>query len=152
MGQNLVNTGKILLFKHLKTFYIHFSAGSLLSPKFPSCASPSSSKAPFQTQYLFTRVSVLLCFSSRAALIFFFPSFFFFLACIPTPLHADIFLLPSLRHWLCFIYDPGPSPCQHPLENHQGQSESAAWGPVGQCWAGGGQEVSVTSVAPSLFV
>lgn len=82
VGQkNLVNTDKILLFKHVKTFCIHFSAGSLFSPKFPSCTSPSSSKAPFQTQYLFARVSVLLCFSSRAAFIFFFP-FLFFSPCL----------------------------------------------------------------------
>lgn len=78
VGQkNSVNTDKVFLFKHLKTFYIHFSAGSLLSPKFPSYSSPSSSKPPFQTQYLFTRVSVLLCFSSRAAFIFFFPFLLF---------------------------------------------------------------------------
>lgn len=156
VGQkNLVNTDKIFLFKHLKTFYIRFSAGSLLSLKFPSYASSSSSKASFQTQYLFTRVSVLLCFSSRAAFIFFFPlpsfsllvsqvlcmltSFVFFT--LPKAL-AVVYIWPrslplpaSSRQWLNGSHLPG-LPRVTPLG--LGLEEAT--------------EVCVVSVAPSLLV
>lgn len=112
VGQkNLVNTDKILLFKH--TPFIPISLQAPLSlQSFLAYASPSLLKAPFQTQYLFSRVSPCCC----AAFIFCFSLPLF--PCLHPKSSACCHLfLPFQTSWLWFIYPPDPSHSQHPLGN-----------------------------------
>lgn len=97
----------------------------------------------------------LCCRASLPELLsFFFFSFPSFPLLVPQVLcMLASFLLPFPRHWLWFIYDPGPSPSQHPLEN--GSLESAAWVPPCEklmLRLEEATEVSVISVASSLFL
>lgn len=132
--KNFINTDKILLLKH--TPFIPISPQApLFSPKFPSYASHSLLKTPFQTQYLFSRVSPCCCasFPELLSSSFFFPSpsfsllasyvlcmlpsfFFFFFLTLPNEL-ALVYICPrslplpaSSRKWLIGVSCLG-SPC-----------------------------------------